>query len=304
MLDAPNEGDWGVSITDDFFAAVNEGGFDSVRLPVRWSNHAAAEAPYTIDAAFMNRVESVVDRLLADGHYVVMDMHHYHQFDGDPLDPQDFSVRSGVLELRFLTMWRQIAERFKDKSDHLLFEIYNEPHDRITYTWNDLAARALNVIRESNPTRIAVIGPVGWNHPYQLPSLRLPNDANLIVTVHSYGPWDFAIQGAPYVPDAPPAGSIACCDTGQQAQIDDPLAAAQAWSTANHYPVFLGEFGTYHAAPAASRYMYARYFRDRAEARGIPWFYWEFASGGGIYDPIAQDWYETPNLLDALVGPR
>ena len=67
MFEAPTEGAWGLTVTDDFIDKATAAGFRSVRLPVRWSNHAGAQAPFTIDAAFMARVESVVDKLLAKG---------------------------------------------------------------------------------------------------------------------------------------------------------------------------------------------------------------------------------------------
>src|SRR5439155_5821108 len=86
MFEAPTEGAWGLTVTDDFIDKATAAGFTSVRLPVRWSNHAGVQAPFTIDAAFMSRVESVVDKLLAKGIVVVLDMHHYRQLDGDPLD--------------------------------------------------------------------------------------------------------------------------------------------------------------------------------------------------------------------------
>jgi endoglucanase len=302
MLEPPNEGEWGLTVIEEFFDAAVNGGFDTVRLPVRWSNHASVNAPYTIDSDFMDRVEVIVDRLLADGHYVVMDMHHHRQFDGDNLDPNEFMVSANVLDVRFLTMWQQIAERFQNKSDHLLFEIYNEPHGRLTNDkWNDLAARALNVIRLTNPTRVVVIGPTQWNNANALSALRLPNDANLIVTIHNYEPFNFTHQGATWVSPVPPTG-VSCCNATQQAQIVAPLNTAQTWSNANDYPIFLGEFGAYSAAPAASRYEFTRFVRDQAEARGMGWTYWELAAGFGVYDPVAHEWEDSPNLLDALMG--
>jgi endoglucanase len=58
MLDAPTEGAWGLTVTSDFIDKASAAGFTSVRVPVRWSNHASANAPFTIDGAFMNRVDS------------------------------------------------------------------------------------------------------------------------------------------------------------------------------------------------------------------------------------------------------
>ncbi len=300
MLDAPNEGDWGLTVRDEFIALTAAAGFASVRLPVRWSNHAAATAPFTIDPQFFARVESVVDKLLAKDLYVVLNMHHYRQLDGDVLNRGEFAVDSAILDVRFLSLWQQIAERFRDKNDHLLFELYNEPHGRLgPPQWNDLAARALNVVRKSNPSRIVVIGPTSWNAAKALSSLHPPNDANLIVTIHNYQPFAFTHQGAQWIRPVPPTG-VLCCNPRQQAAAIAPLATAKAWSDAEHYPIFLGEFGAYSKADTRSRVNFTRLMRDQAEARGISWSYWELASGFGVYDPVAHEW-RAP-LKDALLG--
>jgi endoglucanase len=300
MLEAPKEGDWGLTVRDEFIDVTAEAGFASVRLPVRWSNHAGATAPFAIEPQFFARVESVLDKLLARGFYVVLNMHHYHQLDGDRLNSGEFPVDGAILDVRFVSLWQQIAERFRGRNNHLLFELYNEPHGRLTPSkWNDLAARALNVVRKTNPDRIVVIGPTDWNAAKALTSLRLPNDANLIATVHNYDPFDFTHQGAEWVSQVRPTG-VRCCDAGQQAAAIAPLRTAKGWSDRARYPIFLGEFGAYSKAEMASRVTFTRLVRDQAEARGFPWSYWELASSFGVYDPVAHVW-RTP-LKDALLG--
>ncbi|HTD46175.1 MAG TPA: glycoside hydrolase family 5 protein [bacterium] len=300
MLEGTQEGVWvpagAVAVRDEFIDVTAAAGFATVRLPVRWSNHAAATAPFTIDPAFLVRVESIIDKLLAKGLYVVLDMHHYHQLDGDPLDLGEFAVDNAVLDVRFLSLWQQIAGRFSGKSNHLLFELYNEPHGRLNASkWNDLAARALNVVRGSNPNRIVVLGAANFD----LSSLHVPNDANLIVTFHNYSPLSFTHQGAEWVSPILPTG-VPCCDPSQQAAAIAPLNQAKAWSDGWHYPVFLGEFGAYHKADMTSRVNWTRLVRDQSESRGIPWSYWELAWGFGVYDPDAHAW-RAP-LRDALLG--
>ncbi|HEX2714996.1 MAG TPA: glycoside hydrolase family 5 protein [Candidatus Acidoferrales bacterium] len=299
MLEAPREGDWRITVRDEFIDVTAHAGFATVRLPVRWSNHAAATAPFTIDQPFFARVESVVDKLLAKGLYVVLNMHHYRQLDGDALDRGEFPVDDAVLNMRFIILWQQIAERFRDKNDHLLFELYNEPHGRLIPQWNDLAARALAVVRKTNPTRIVVISPPLWAQAKALSSLRLPNDANLIVTVHNYQPFAFTHQGATWIHPVPPTG-VLCCNAHQQAAAIAPLATAKAWSDAAGYPIFLGEFGSNSKADMPSRVTFTRLMRDQAESRGFSWSYWELASGFGLYDPVAHAW-RAP-LKDALLG--
>jgi endoglucanase len=117
MFEAPTEGAWGLTVTDDFIDKAAAAGFKSVRLPVRWSNHASADAPFTIEPAFLARVDGVVDKLLAKGLVVVLNMHHYRQLDGDALDAGERAVAPSVLDLRFVMLWEQLAAHFPPRAD-------------------------------------------------------------------------------------------------------------------------------------------------------------------------------------------
>ena len=300
MLEAPTEGAWGLTVTDDFIAKAASAGFTSVRLPVRWSNHAGADAPFTIDATFMARVESVVDRLLAKGFVVVLDMHHYRQLDGDQPDQGELAVAGAVIDVRFVILWDQLATHFKDRNDRLVFELYNEPHGRLNgESWNILAARALGAVRRSNPDRAVIIGPTSWNNASDLRLLKMPNDANVIATVHNYAPFTFTHQGAEWITPIMPVG-IPCCNTVQMAEMTAPLDVALTWSTAKRYPVYVGEFGAYSKGDDASRIDFNRKMRDAMELRGMTWAYWEFAAGFGVYDPAKLAFRQ--GLLDSLLG--
>ncbi|AHG93393.1 glycoside hydrolase family 5 (plasmid) [Gemmatirosa kalamazoonensis] len=300
MLEAPTEGAWGLTVTDEFIDRAAAAGFTSVRLPVRWSSHALAAAPFTIEPAFLARVESIVDELLAKGLVVVLNVHHYRQLDGDPLDAGEAPVADAVVDVRFLALWEQIAARFQGRGARLVFELYNEPHGRLNgEPWNVLAARALGAVRRTNPGRVVMIGPTSWNAASDLHLLRLPNDANLIGTVHDYAPFGFTHQGAEWVTPTPPVG-VTCCSAAQRAEMTAPLDVARAWSVATRYPVFVGEFGAYGKADDASRVTFTRTMRDAMEARGMPWAYWELAAGFGVFDPVQHAF--RPGLLDALLG--
>ena len=143
--------------------------------------------------------------------------------------------------------------------------------------------------------------PVSWNNADALASLKLPNDANLIVTVHNYSPFNFTHQGANWVTPMLPLG-VTCCNAQQQAELAAPLEIARKWSAANAYPVFLGEFGAYEAGDMTSRVRFTRLMRDAAESRGITWAYWEMAAGFGVYDPAAHTF--RVQLRDALLGAQ
>jgi endoglucanase len=300
MLEAPTEGAWGLTVTDDFIDKATAAGFKSVRLPVRWSNHAGTGAPFTIDAAFMARVASVVDKLLAKGVVVVLDMHHYRQLDGDPVDAGESPVAGNLVDVRFVMLWDQVATYFQGRGPRLVFELYNEPHGRMNgEPWNVLAARALRVVRRTNPDRIVVIGPTSWNSAGDLRLLKMPNDANLIATVHNYNPFQFTHQGAEWVTPVMPTG-VTCCSAAQEAEMTAPLDVAKTWSAATRYPVFVGEFGAYSKADSTSRFDFDRKMRQAMETRGMSWDYWEFASGFGVYDPTTLTFRQ--GLLNSLLG--
>jgi endoglucanase len=301
VFEPPTEGAWGLKLQDEFFDKVVEAGFQNVRLPVRWSNHAALTPDATLDEVFARRLDHVIDELLKRKLIVIVNQHHYNQFDGDKVSAGEAEVDPAVVEQRFLNLWKQIAQRYRDKPAQLVFELYNEPHGSRAKRWNELAAQALALVRQSNPTRIVMIGSSPWNSPGALKFLRLPNDPNLIVTIHHYEPDEFTHQGAAWMAGSQAWLGQTCCSPAQQAKMRDPLDFAARWSAEHGYPVHIGEFGAYGKADMASRVIYTRFVREEMEKRGFSWSYWEFAAGFGIYDPTAQAW-RTP-LKNALLGP-
>ena len=301
MLDAPTEGAWSLRVDDRYIAMVGApNDIRSVRLPVRWSNHATADVQARIDPAFMARVDDVVQRLLARGVPVVLDMHHYRQFDGDALDAGETAVPDSDVDRRFFAMWRQIAEHFRDAPAALAFELYNEPHGRLTPHWNDYASRGVRLLRQSNPQRVIVVGPTQWNSARGLPTFAMPPDANLVLTIHHYDPFTFTHQGAPWIKPAMPTG-VTCCSAQQLADIRGPLDTASQWGAAHGYPVYVGEFGAFETVAVADRIRYTRRIRDEMEQRGMSWAYWELAGGFGFYDPVAGS-VRSDGLEQALFG--
>jgi endoglucanase len=288
MLDAPREGDWGLRVEDDFYAPVGTGTpIRSVRLPVRWSNHASPDASAKIDPEFMTRVVQVVDRLLGRGVVVILNVHHYRQLDGDALDSNETPVASDAVEPRFIALWAQISARFARHDSRLLFEPYNEPHGRLNDRWNALLADAVTVIRRDNPDRLLVVGPTHWNAAHALTSLRLPNDTNIILTVHHYEPFDFTHQGADWVKPVRPTG-LGCCNADQMRRMSAPLDQAVAYAATRGYPVFVGEFGAYQMAALPDRIAYFQTLRSLTAERKLPWIVWELASGFGFFDPVQR----------------
>lgn len=197
-LEAPREGEWGVSLSAELFELARQAGFDSIRLPISWGYHLAPEPPYTIDPAFLRRVDWAIAQALARGLAIVINHHHDDALNADPLAERE----------RFLAIWRQLAEHYREAPEEVYFELLNEPHGAFNDNpelWNQLLAEALAIVRQHHPTRPVIIGPVGWNSLWRLPELRLPDDPYLIVTIHYYEPFAFTHQGASWV-GYPPTG--------------------------------------------------------------------------------------------------
>ncbi|MBN8626336.1 MAG: glycoside hydrolase family 5 protein [Planctomycetes bacterium] len=292
-LEAPNEGEWGVTLEEAYFREIKAAGFDSIRLPVRWSAHAAGAAPYTIESQFFARVDWALDQAEKYALQIVLNVHHYEEMDSRPDEHW----------ARFLGLWTQIAERYQTRPAGVKFELLNEPHDQLTAgKWNELLREALAVVRKTNPTRTVVVGPTAWNSIDELKSLDLPaDDRNLVVTVHYYNPFEFTHQAAPWLDAAsrPPAGRKWTGTDAERAAVTRDLDTAALWGLKNRRPIYLGEFGVLDTADLASRAAWTKFVAHEAARRRLGTAYWEFCSGFGAYDPVARRWLEP--LRNALV---
>lgn len=153
-LEAPGEGAWGVRLKAEYFTAIKKAGFATVRLPVRWSAHASATAPYAIDPEFARRVDWAADQTLNNDLNINVNVHHYEEMTANPEDHLP----------RLVALWRQIAARYKDRPAGLYFELLNEPHDRLTEAkWNAAIPKLLAAVRETNPKGPVLAGPGRWN---------------------------------------------------------------------------------------------------------------------------------------------
>lgn len=290
MLEAPSEGAWFVKLEEPYFDLIKEAGFNSVRIPVRWSAYAAEEAPYTIDSTFLARVDLAIEQALSRGLMIILNIHHYEAFMDDP----------DAHEERLLGMWKQLSEHYQDQPRALCFEVLNEPSNKVTVEiWNRIQNRAIKLIRETNPDRILFVSPLGWNRINQLRNLKLPsNDRNLIASVHFYEPFKFTHQGAAWVPNNPVGTKWTGTDDEKAAVIDD-LDEALRWSKENNIPINVGEFGAYGKADMESRACWTDFLCREMEQRDMSWNYWEFCAGFGVYDPDAEAWRKP--LLTALI---
>ncbi|MBM7784671.1 glycoside hydrolase family 5 protein [Tenggerimyces flavus] len=265
--------DW---ILDHHLDVVVEAGFNLVRLPVRWSPRRPEFA----------RVDEVVRGALSRGLDVVVTVHHYDELSADV----------ALHRADFLALWGSLAEHFAPFSPKLHLALLNEPHEPMTSSqWNELLAEALAVVRSSNPDRLVLVGPMLWNTFEALPTLSVPDDENVAVTVHYYSPFQFTHQGAPWLPAelVTPARSWGSEDDYATVRAD--FARAASWGR----PLFLGEFGVLNTVDLPTRARWLTHVRSLAEEYGMGWASWDFGTDFGAYDLTADRW--RPELLTALL---
>jgi endoglucanase len=298
IFEAPNEGEWGVMFREEYFDIIKQAGFNSIRLPVRWSAHALTEKPYTINPKFFKRIDFAVNCALSRNMLIIVNVQQYVELYDNPLPQKE----------RFIAIWKQIAEHYKGYSGNLLLEIFNEPDDAFTpEIWNDFVKDTIPVIRESNPNRIIVVDSAHDAWPSYLKFLKLPeNDRNIIVSIHYYFPLAFTHQGAPWMAKKyDPNSWMGTKWTGTAAEkkeITDAFDIAAAWGKKNNRPINLGEFGSYKKADMESRARWAKFIADTAAERGMSLLCWDFCAEFGLYDRDTKSWRKE--LLDAVIPPK
>ena len=291
-LEADHEASWGGDkVAAEDLRAIAAAGFDTVRIPVRWHNKSQSQAPYTVDPAWMDRVQQIVDWALAEDLNVILNSHHFDPIHEDPLGVAQW--HGGV--------WQQIARRFEGYPDDALwFELENEPHGKFDHS-NLIATLtpALEAVRALHPSRPVIIGGENWSGLPSLATLPLPEDPNVHPTFHYYDPFAYTHQGASWTaPDIPPVGRE--FPTHQDAaQLARDVLAVQAYIDRTGRTPFMGETGVFDRhVPLEDRVLYHRTITDAFEPTGIGICVWGYANTFPFRDSATGEW--LPGMLGAL----
>jgi endoglucanase len=266
---------------EGYFKMIKDAGFSNIRINMHpFSN---MDSTYKIKSSWLETLDWAVENGLKAGLMVILDMHEFNAMADDPVAKKEM----------FLSVWRQLAPRYKDQPSNLIFEVLNEPNRKLTpELWNSFLRESMKIIRTSNPDRTLIIGPANWNGIESLPTLDLPEgDRNVIVTVHFYHPMRFTHQGAPWSKENANLSGITWTGTkDEKNEVDSKLKVAADWSKVHDRPIFLGEFGSYDKADMDSRARYTSYVARTAEKLGFSWAYWQFDSDFIVYDINKEKW--------------
>lgn len=303
---------WGQPVTTpELMTMMKNAGFGAIRVPVTWGVHMDADGK--VFDEWMNRVNEIVDYVLDEGMYCIINIHHDTGADEDAwlvADPEVYARVKG----KFEGLWKQIAERFRDYDQRLLFESFNEMLDE-SRSWcyasmnlgynataakeaydaiNSYAQSFVDVVRATggnNAVRNLVVNTYGacngsgtWNQHLQDPLkyMKMPTDKvenHIIFQVHSY----------PTIDDIP----------SMEAEVSEMFRLWETYLVSLGGPVIIGEWGTFSENPSLENYChYADYFVRMAKERGMGTFHWMSLSDGFCRSlPV----FSHPELTEAIV---
>lgn len=337
---------WGQKVTTrELIHMFKEAGFNAIRVPVTWYPHMGitcktvsvkenGETKYKrywyrsqwtgteVDATWMARVKEVVDYVIDEGMYCILNVHH------DTGSSNTAWLRANMTTYnkekdRYEALWTQIATEFKDYDGKLLFEGYNEMLDGYS-SWcfasfatsshydstsaedsyeaiNSYAQSFVNAVRATggnNSTRNLICNTYGgccgegtWNKHLSDPltQMKKPTDSatdHILLEVHSYPSLKNGLASAK--------------------KAVDQLMSTLATNIATKAPIIIGEWGTANDGASnddyidckANKLAFAKYFVQQAKAKNYATFYWMGMSSG---DSRTVPEFDQPELKDAII---
>lgn len=303
------------------FQEIKSLGVDVIRLPINLHAMTNGAPNYILDPLFLEFLDQAVDWAESLEIYLILDNHTF-----DPAVGTDPNI-GGILE----TVWTQMAEHYKNRTEFLIYEVLNEPHDISDEQWNSIQMGVVDAIRVVDQEHLIVIGPASWNSFHNLDDMPIYSQDRLIYTFHFYDPFVFTHQGATWTdPSMAPLGdvpfpyhaskmpvlppSLASTwvgqafnnyhNTGTVAQIQALIDIAVQFRESRNVPIFCGEFGTY--IPNSNdldRVYYYEVVRQYLEDNNIPWTMWDYHGGFGLFEEGGNGLFEhdlNVPLLESL----
>lgn len=292
---------WGnPKTTKEMIQSVKNAGFNAVRIPITWGEHMNGD---TIDSEWLERAAEIVDYAYNEGMFVIINMHHDDALWFEP-DDSEYSADSAKLK----AIWEQIAARFADYGDRLLFEGMNEPRtigSKDEWMGGTAAERAVinkyeqdfvDTVRKSggnNAERSLIITSYAASaETSAINDVVVPNAGNIIISIHYYAPCQFS------------DGTSTVFDDAGKSELDAKFAELKKKFADKGTPVIIGEFGCVNAAPENVRTDYYNYYIKSAMSQGIKCFVWDngISTGEqsfGIFNRNSQSWNEA--ILQAIM---
>lgn len=297
---------WGNPVTTpELIAAIKDAGFGAVRIPVTW--YCNMDENGTVNGFWLDRVEEVVNYVLDEGMYAIINVHHdtggseSAWLRADPTMYDDMSVR-------YVYLWQQIAERFADYDEKLLFESFNEILDS-NFNWNGSGTEEYDTVNRLNQLFVDTIRATGGKNAVrniivnsygastaqsQVNGFKVPSDSaeeHLIAEMHCYDPGAFTARGGDTTWDEEDKAVLETIFERINRQVIEE----------QRVPMIIGEFGAQDADNPGERAAYAADFVEIAGRYDITCFWWD---DGGSMEIISRIFNRVsePEIVEAMMN--
>lgn len=297
---------WGnPKATAQTFKKVKAAGFSTVRIPVTWLGHIGEAPEYKIEDAWLDRIAEVVGYAEAAGLNVILNMHHDGADSKYWLNiksaAQNPAVHQQILD-QIEAMWSQIAWKFQDKGDFLIFEAFNEIHDggwgwganrndggkqyKCLNEWNQMFVSTVRGAgSQNNMERILGIPAYSTNVDLAIEGLEMPVDYlenRLMISVHCYDPYDYTLP-ANYSEWGHTAAASKKVPGDNEGDLRKSFVKLYDNYISKGIPVYFGEFGCVNRATLreqAFQQYYLKYFAKLSKVYGVPSVIWDNGAKG------------------------
>lgn len=304
---------WGQPVTTKaMIDSVAAQGFNVLRVPITWEGKFGEGPDYTIDPDWLARVNEIVDYGIDNDMFVIINVHH------EEWHMPTYENEAAAQEI-LTALWAQIADHFKDYNEKLIFEGLNEPRLKGTpMEWNGGNDEARDVINHWNAAFVETVRNSGGNNklrhlmvtPYAASSMdkvlndfAVPDDDKVIVSIHAYLPYTFALAD-----NAQATTEWSADNPADTNDIDMLMANLKDRYLDKGRAVIIGEMGTRNRMNTEARAQCAKYYSEAAHNAGIPICWWDnnaFVGGGenfGLFDRKTFEW-RYPDIISALMAP-
>ena len=290
-LDAegPDETFWGnPATTQAMIDEVANRGFNTIRIPVTWRFHQGPAPDYLVEESWLNRVEEVLNYARANNMYAIINVHHDDTWIIPTYEQED------AVKDRLGKLWTQIANRFKNYSDYLIFETLNEPrHEDTPEEWSGGTAEGRDVVNAYHQVSLDAIRATGGNNavrhimistyaastlPLTMNALVVPNnDERTLISLHSYFPFPFTLEGT----------DTTWGTDEDKAQLEAEMDRIKTKFTDNGKAVVLGEWSSGNQNNIEDRLAHATFYAEAAAERGFASIWWDNGNSGVSNDGLA-----------------
>lgn len=328
----PSETCWGnPEITKELIDTIKAQGFKTVRIPVSYLDMIGDGPDYKIDTDWLDRVQEVVDYVVNNDMFAIVNMHGdgYYTVDHSWLLCAEDDDKQTEIKDKYGKVWTQIADRFKDYDQHLIFESMNEEfnndygkpdekaYDNIN-AYNQIFVDSVRATGSNNEKRWLLLP--GWNTNIEYTAgddynFKIPTDngckadgKRIMISVHYYDPFNFTIDENKTAKTQWGKYAVKNYDNwGQEDYVDSQMALLNEKFVSQGYPVVIGEFGAQDKTEKFADYnefrrYWSEYLIKAAKKNGVVCVYWDNGYNGNKGFGIINRFDYTITQPDLIAG--